>query len=116
MPKARDQLHGTLDALILRTLWGEKRHGYGIVHWLREISGGEIEVEEGSLYPALHRLERDGLLEAEWGTSESGRRARFYRLTRKGRAHLEAETRRFASFVKAVLPILAGESGLEAGA
>ena len=111
MPKARDQLHGTLDALILRTLGGEKRHGYGIVHWLREISDGEITVEEGSLYPALHRLERDGLLQAEWGKSESGRRARFYSLTAKGRRHLEAETRRFESFVSAVMPILAAGDG-----
>lgn len=115
MPKAKDQLHGTLDALILRTLWGSKRHGYGIAHWLREISNGGIEVEEGSLYPALHRLERDGLLEAEWGKSESGRRARFYSLTQKGHRHLQAETRRFEDFVSAVLPILAAD-GVKAGA
>jgi len=106
MARMKDQLHGTLDALILRTLIGGKRHGYGISTWLREISGDAIEVEEGSLYPALHRLERDGFLQAEWGETESGRRARFYRLTSKGRAHLTVETERFASFVQAVMPIL----------
>jgi len=103
---ARDRLHGTLDVLVLRTLMGGPRHGYGISTWLRDISEGAVEVEEGSLYPALHRLERDGLLEAVWGETDSGRRARFYRLTTKGRRHLAEETERFASFVRAVMPIL----------
>jgi transcriptional regulator len=105
-PPARDRLHGTLDALILKTLsWGP-RHGYAITRWLRETSGDAIQVEEGSLYPALYRMERQKWIAAEWGTSELGRRARFYRLTPKGRSQLQAETERFAQFVRAVSPIL----------
>ncbi|MGH7513067.1 MAG: PadR family transcriptional regulator [Gemmatimonadales bacterium] len=103
---AKDRLHGTLDALILKTLsWGP-RHGYAVTRWLRDTSGDAIQVEEGSLYPALYRMERQGWIEAEWGTSELGRKARFYRLTPKGRKQLVAETERFAQFVAAVSPIL----------
>ena len=102
----KDRLHGTLDALILRTLsWGP-RHGYAISRWLRDTSGEAIQVEEGSLYPALYRMEREKWIQAEWGVSETGQRARFYRLTPKGRKQLEAETERFAQFVQAVSPIL----------
>jgi PadR family transcriptional regulator, regulatory protein PadR len=103
---AKDRLHGTLDALILKTLsWGP-RHGYAITRWLRDTSGEAIQVEEGSLYPALYRMERERWIAAEWGVSELGRKARFYRLTPKGRRQLEAETERFAQFVRAVTPIL----------
>jgi transcriptional regulator len=105
-PSTKDRLHGTLDALILRTLsWGP-RHGYAITRWLRDTSGEAIQVEEGSLYPALYRMEREKWIQADWGVSETGRRARFYRLTPKGRKQLEAETERFAQFVQAVSPIL----------
>src|SRR5579862_8105914 len=101
-----DRLHGTLDALILRTLaWGP-RHGYAIIGWLRESSVNAIEVEEGSLYPALYRLERRGWIEAEWGISDQGRKARIYRLTASGRQHLTSEVARFRAFVDAVSPIL----------
>lgn len=103
---AKDRLHGTLDALILKTLSGGPRHGYAITRWLRDSSSDAIQVEEGSLYPALYRMERQGWIEAEWGTSELGRKARFYRLTPRGRKHLAAETERFARFVAAVSPIL----------
>src|SRR6266508_2805030 len=72
----KDRLHGTLDALILKTLsWGP-RHGYAITRWLRDSSADAIQVEEGSLYPALYRMERQGWIEAEWGVSELGRKAR----------------------------------------
>jgi transcriptional regulator len=102
----KDRLHGTLDALILKTLsWGP-RHGYAISRWLRDTSGEAIQVEEGSLYPALYRMEKQRWIEAEWGTSELGRKARFYSLTPKGRKQLAAETERFAQFVRAVSPIL----------
>jgi len=103
MPAAqtKDRLHGTLDALILKTLsWGP-RHGYAISRWLRDSSGDAIQVEEGSLYPALYRMERERWIEAEWGVSELGRKARFYQLTPRGRKQLAAETRRFAEFVEA---------------
>jgi PadR family transcriptional regulator, regulatory protein PadR len=90
-------LHGTLDALILKTLAGGPRHGYAIAQFI---------VEEGSFYPALYRMERRGWVEAEWGTSELGRRAKLYRLTDAGRVQLAAEMatwRRFAAGVSKVL-------------
>jgi transcriptional regulator len=99
-------LHGALDALILRTLAHGPRHGYAIARFIEETTGDEVVVEEGSLYPALYRMERKGWLEAEWGTSELGRRAKIYRITRAGRAQLAAETetwRRFAAGVSRVL-------------
>ncbi len=102
----KDRLHGTLDALILKTLTWGPRHGYAITRWLRDTSGDAIQVEEGSLYPALYRLEREGWIAAEWGVSETGRKARFYAITAKGRRQLKAETDHFAEFVAAVSPIL----------
>ena len=78
-------LYGALDALILRTLAKGPRHGYAIARYIEERSGEAVLVEEGSLYPALYRLERRGWVEAEWGTSELGRRAKLYRLTDEGR-------------------------------
>lgn len=101
-----DRLHGTLDALILRTLTWGPRHGFAIIGWLREASADTIEVEEGSLYPALYRLERRGWIEAEWGVSDQGRKARIYRLTASGRRHLSTEVARFRAFIDAVSPIL----------
>src|SRR5919205_4438539 len=94
-PPSKDRLHGTLDALILKTLSGGPRHGYAITRWLRETSGDAIQVEEGSLYPALYRMERAGWIEAEWGTSELGRRVRFYKITTSGRKQLRAEVESF---------------------
>jgi len=99
-------LHGTLDALVLKTLAGGPRHGYGIARYLEEATEGTVVVEEGSLYPALYRLERRRLLEAEWKPSETGRRAKFYRLTREGRAELARETRAWAEFSAAVSRVL----------
>jgi transcriptional regulator len=99
-------LHGTLDALVLKTLAGAPRHGYGIARYLEEATEGAVLVEEGSLYPALYRLERRRLLEAEWRPSETGRRAKFYRLTREGRAELARETRAWAEFSAAVSRVL----------
>ena len=86
-----DLLQGTLDALILKTLsWGP-RHGYAIGRWLEETSADTFKVEEGSLYPALYRMEKKGWIEAEWGMSELGRRAKLYALTTSGRSRLRAE-------------------------
>ena len=99
-------LHGTLDALILKTLAGGPRHGYGIAKFIEDTSGETVIVEEGSLYPALYRLERRGWVEAEWGMSELGRRAKFYRLTRQGRMQLAAETAAWRQFVAGVSKIL----------
>ena len=99
-------LHGTLDALILKTLAAAPRHGYSIARFIEDTTDEVVIIEEGSLYPALYRMERRGWIEAEWGVSELGRRAKFYRLTDEGRAQLEAETatwQRFAASVSKVL-------------
>ena len=99
-------LHGTLDALILKTLsWGV-RHGYGIAKWIEEATDEAVVVEEGSLYPALYRLERRGLIEADWGVSELGRKAKFYRITAKGRRQLAADTEQWARFATGVSKVL----------
>lgn len=86
-----DLVQGTLDMLILKTLTRGPMHGYGIVERIQESSDDILRVEEGALYPALHRLELRGLLKAEWGLSDNNRRARFYRLTPVGRRYLEEE-------------------------
>jgi PadR family transcriptional regulator len=107
MPAPRlDVLRGTLDLLILRCLsWGEA-HGYGIARWIERATDDALAIEEGSLYPALYRLDDRGLIEAEWGVSDNGRRAKYYHLTSAGRSALKAETdswRRFAAAVFAAL-------------
>jgi PadR family transcriptional regulator PadR len=99
-------LHGTLDALILKTLTWGARHGYGIARWIEEATHEAVPVEEGSLYPALYRLERRGLIEAEWGTSELGRKAKFYRITPRGRRQLAADIEQWARFSSAVSKVL----------
>ena len=99
-------LHGTLDVLILKTLsWGPS-HGYAIARWLESGSGDALQIEDGSLYPALYRLERKGLIEAEWGLTETKRRAKFYRLSRAGREQLRRQTAEWAQFSAAVSRIL----------
>lgn len=99
-------LHGTLDALVLKTLTWGPRHGYGIVKWIEEATGGTVQVEEGTLYPALYRMERRGWIDAEWGTSELGRKAKFYRLTARGRKRLAQETAEWARLAAAVSRVL----------
>src|SRR5688572_17071074 len=102
----KDRLHGTLDALILKTLsWGP-RHGYAIARWIEDNTSSDIQVEEGSLYPSLYRMERKGWIEPEWGVSELGRRAKLYKLTPEGRKHLRVETVAWARFASAVSRIL----------
>jgi transcriptional regulator len=96
MGKAKDRgegelIQGTLDMLILKTLTRGPQHGYGIAQFIRQVSDEVLRVEEGSLYPALHRLELDGLIDAEWGISENNRRAKYYRLTATGRKQLTHE-------------------------
>jgi transcriptional regulator len=99
-------LHGTLDALILKTLTWGPRHGYAVARWIEEITDDALSIEEGSLYPALYRLERRAWVEAEWGVSDTGRRAKFYRLTRRGREQLQAETSQWTAFAAAVTKVL----------
>lgn len=108
MRKSPALLHGALDALILRTLATGPRHGYAIARWLEETTASELRIEEGSLYPALYRLDERGLVEAEWGLSELGRRAKFYRLTAAGRDQLAERTREWESFAAAVSLVLLG--------
>lgn len=107
-----DLFTGTLDILILNALRGGPLHGYGISRRFRDRSDGVLEVEEGALYPALHRLEGKGLLRAKWGKSDTGRRAKFYELTPKGRESLAARQARWREFSGAVNALL-GERGTE---
>ena len=100
-------LHGALDALILKTLARGPRHGYAIARFIEETTGEALLVEEGSLYPALYRLERRDWVEAEWGTSELGRRAKLYRLTPAGRRQLLAEMETWRRFAAGVAKVFA---------
>ena len=101
-----DLLQGTLDLLILKTLsWGPA-HGYAIARWIEQLTGQVLQVGEGSLYPALHRLEERGWVEAEWRRSENNRRAKFYRLTTLGRSRLRTEAVTWERFVDAVAKVL----------
>ena len=101
-----DALRGSLDLLVLKTLSLEPMHGWGISQRVQQISGGQLEVNQGSLYPALQRLEKEGLIASDWGTTENNRRARYYRLTPPGRRALGTEVdswRRFAAALELVL-------------
>jgi transcriptional regulator len=100
-----DALNGQLDALILATVGDEPAHGYAILQRLRQRSHGAFDLAEGTIYPALHRLERDGLLSSSWST-ESGRRRRVYRVTRSGRSALQTRRREWARFARAVEAVL----------
>ena len=102
-----DLLQGTLDVLILKTLsWGP-RHGYAIARWVHDVSNDVLRVEEGALYPALHRLEKRGWIEAEWGLSENNRKAKYYQLTTLGRQQLRAKATTWARYSAAVTKVLA---------
>ena len=107
MPSVPPQLlQGTLDALILRTLaWGP-RHGYAVARWLEETTAGALVIEDASLYTSLHRLEARGWLDSEWGLSDKGKRAKFYRLTPAGRTQLTVEMRQWAHYADAVSRVL----------
>ncbi len=104
---ASDRLQGTLSLLILKSLASRGAlHGYGITVHIEALAGEKLRVEEGSLYPALHRMEQDGWIRAEWGTSENNRRARYYSITAAGRRQLAAEERRWAELTDAVARVL----------
>jgi transcriptional regulator len=107
MPRSKNPfLHGTLELLLLKTLTRGGRHGYGIARQIEEATGDEVKVEEGSLYPALERMEKRGWVRSEWGLSEHGRKARFYRLTDRGRERLEEQSKEWSRFAKAVSKVL----------
>lgn len=100
-------LQGTLDLLVLRVLQVAPMHGFGIAQKIHLLSADALRIEEGSLYPALYRMERKGWIEAEWGVSENNRRAKFYKLTRKGRKQLVTETETWQRLTAAVGDVLA---------
>jgi PadR family transcriptional regulator PadR len=106
LPSRLDLLQGTLDLLILRTLQTESKHGWAIAERIQQISQDVLHVNQGSLYPALHRLEHQGWIRATWGISELGRRARFYRLTAAGGKQLELEAENWARLTTAIGRVL----------
>ena len=112
MPESNEGLElvqGTLDVLILKTLsWGP-RHGYAVASWLLDTTEETLRVEEGALYPALHRLERRGWIESEWGLSDNNRRAKYYQLTAQGRQQLRAKSRTWAQYAAAVSKVLSAD-------
>jgi transcriptional regulator len=109
MPRDHELLHGALETLILRALTEAEDHGYGISRRIVAATGGAVEVEDGSLYPALYRLERKGLIRGDWGLSDARKRARFYRLTDRGRRHLTKQTAQWAAFASGVSKFLLGD-------
>ncbi len=99
-------LQGTLDMLILKSLQSQSKHGYQITRWIEMVSDSALAIEEGSLYPALHRMQRRGWIDSTWGKSESNRRAKFYRLTRTGRTQLTREIQAWESLAQAIHLVL----------
>jgi len=99
-------LQGTLDMLILKALVRESMHGYGIARWIQSTTQDALAVEEGSLYPALYRMERRGWISSEWGKSESNRRAKYYKLSRTGRGQLSREVKAWNALVRAISLVL----------
>lgn len=108
-----DLIQGTLDLLVLKCLYAGANHGYGIAMRIHQLSDDALRIEEGSLYPALYRMEEQGLIESEWGITENNRKAKFYKLTRKGRVTADAEHDSWKRLSKAVTRVL---RALEEGA
>ena len=112
MERARDTgalLQGTLGLLILKALLLQEQHGYGIARWVEQVSGAVLQIEEGSLYPALRRLEDKGFITSSWAISENNRRARYYALTPSGRRHLREDASTWLHFSRAVTLVLRAE-------
>jgi transcriptional regulator len=108
--KSAELLQGTLDLLVLKAVSLGKMHGYGILLRIEQISGGSLAIEQGALYPALYRLERQGSLETAWGTSENNRRAKYYMLTSRGRTQLKEEERSWTRLVDAIGTVLKAQA------
>ena len=106
-----DRVQGTLDMLILKTLVAGPQHGWAISHQIRDRSEESFQINQGALYPALHRLEHQGLLASDWGTSENNRRAKFYQLTAAGQRRLRQETASWTRLVAAMAAVLAARPG-----
>lgn len=103
-------MKGTLDAMVLKTLSWEPMHGYGVTRWIRRQTEGALEVEDAALYQALHRLERRGWVESEWGLSENNRKAKYYALTETGREQLQSEVKSMRRYVDALFRVLEAET------
>lgn len=108
-PQKNESLPGSLDMLILRTLSKRNLHGYGILQFIQQSSGNELVVEEGSMYPALQRLEVNGWIDGDWGVTPNNRRARIYNITAAGRKQLEAETEQYARLTLAIARVMGAE-------
>ena len=111
MPDPLPLVKGTLDALVLKALTWAPMHGFEITSWIESRSGGALGVQDSALYQALHRMEGRGLTTAEWGVTENNQRARYYRLTRAGRAHLAAATKQWVRYAETVTGILTSAPG-----
>src|SRR5688572_10034068 len=107
MAASAELLPGTLDILILKAVSLGRLHGYGVLLRIEQISGGALQIQQGALYPALYRLEHQGLIQSEWGTSDNNRRAKFYRLTPPGRKRLGEETASWKRSIDAIARVLA---------
>ncbi|HVW76978.1 MAG TPA: PadR family transcriptional regulator [Alloacidobacterium sp.] len=105
-PKQNDLLQGTLDLMVLKAVSLGPLHGYGVLLRIQQISGDRLEIQQGSLYPALYRLEHEGWIESEWGQSENNRKAKYYRLTAAGRRRLRSETEKWNHMAEAIGAIL----------
>lgn len=105
-PQPNDRLQGTLDLLVLKTLASGPMHGWSVALRIQEVSRDALLINQGSLYPALHRLEDNGFVSSEWGTSDNNRRAKYYKLTARGRKQLETETQSWERFAEAVSLVL----------
>jgi transcriptional regulator len=101
-----DLLQGTLDLLILKTLTWGPRHGYAVAQWIRDTTDEKLQIEEGALYTALHRMEKRGWLDAEWGLSDNNRKAKYYQLTQLGRKQLRTKTAVWTEYASAVFKVL----------
>lgn len=99
-------LQGTLDLLVLKALLFRPQHGYAVARWVRETTEGTLEIEDGALYTSLHRLEKRGWVESEWGVSENNRRAKYYELTDRGRSQLRSQERAWTRYAEAVFKVL----------
>lgn len=111
MPRPLALVKGTLDLLILKALAWQPMHGFEIASWLENRSGSALEVDDSALYQGLYRLEARGLVTAQWGITENGRRARYYKVTARGRAHLRQETATWVRYTETVTGILTGPRG-----
>jgi PadR family transcriptional regulator PadR len=116
MPPGLELIRGTLDLMVLKALSWAPMHGLAVLRWLEETSRDQLDIEEGALYPALHRMERKGWLDADWGYTEGGRKAKFYRLTPAGRRQLTAELTRWARYSRAIGHVIAADPASAGGA